>query len=60
MTAKRQTERYKRIERQLTHMRDLAFGRPQNSPYSDADYLRLNEIVLSVPEFFSIAQWSRS
>jgi hypothetical protein len=41
MTAKRQTARYKRIERQIADMRELAFGRPENSPYSDADYLEI-------------------
>ncbi len=41
MTAKRRTERYRRIERQIVEMRELAFGRQQNSRYPDADYLEI-------------------
>jgi hypothetical protein len=42
MTTKRQTARYKRIERQIADMRELAFGRPKDSPLSDANYLEVD------------------
>ena len=38
---KRQTDRLKRMKRELREVRSLAFGPPKDSPYPDTDYVEI-------------------